>query len=79
VTELKPSIPILFFADEILGIQPYDWVPNSSELRSRTPDRGGGRQLQWEDFHSVSDLRVVDPGQLPDRPHHVLERHREPG
>jgi hypothetical protein len=21
----EPSIPILFFADEILGIHPYDW------------------------------------------------------
>jgi len=25
VTELKPSIPILFFADDVLGIHPYDW------------------------------------------------------
>jgi hypothetical protein len=23
--ELKPRIPILFFADEILRVQPYDW------------------------------------------------------
>jgi hypothetical protein len=25
MTAPKPSIPILFFADEVLRIQPYDW------------------------------------------------------
>jgi hypothetical protein len=38
-----------------------------------------GRQLQREDFHSISDLRVVDSCQLPDRKGNVFERDRIAG
>jgi hypothetical protein len=41
----EPSIPIPFFADGVLGIQPYPWQCRiSPQLRGGPPDRGGGRQ-----------------------------------
>jgi hypothetical protein len=80
VTDSKPSIPILFFADEIpRGPSLRLAVPDFSELRGRAPDRGRLCQLRREDLDRVPDLRVVDAGQLSHRPRHVFERERIPG
>jgi hypothetical protein len=53
-----PSIPILFFAHEVLGVQPYPWQCKILlNYEASHPTAAANRQLQRQDQHRVSDLR----------------------
>jgi hypothetical protein len=59
-------IPILLFADSILGVQPYDWqckILLNYEAGNQTAARL--RQFHRKDFYGLPDLRLMDPVQLP--------------
>jgi hypothetical protein len=76
----EPSIPILFFADEVLGINPYDWQCRILlNYEAGHPTAAAAANFSGKTSSGVPDLRVVDLGQFSHRPRHVFERHRQSG